>query len=55
MEFRQSITLKSLRKIEDYQKECDKYILRSLNFENYLQKVQNSTLSSFDDKKIISK
>ena len=33
------------------QKECDSYIIRSLNHEMYLQKVRKSTLSLFDDKR----
>ena len=36
---------------KDYQEECDKYIIRSLNHEMYLQKVRKSTLSIFDDKR----
>ena len=35
----------------DHQKECDNYIIRSLNHEMYLQKVKKSTLSIFDDKR----
>ena len=35
----------------DYQKECDNYIIRSLNHDMYLQKVRKSTLSLFDDKR----
>ena len=35
----------------EYQKECDNYIIRSLNHEMYLQKVKKSTLSIFDDKR----
>ena len=35
----------------EYQKECDNYIIRSLNHEMYLQKVKKSTLSHFDDKR----
>ena len=34
----------------EFQKECDNYILRSLNHEMYLQRVKESTLSIFDDK-----
>ena len=34
----------------DYKK-CDKYIIRSLNHEMYLQKVTKSTLFSFDDER----
>ena len=33
------------------QKECDNYIIRSLNHEMNLQKVRKSTLSLFDDKR----
>ena len=36
-----------------YQKECDKYIIRSINHEMYLQRVKKSTLSQFDDKRFI--
>ena len=36
---------------EEYQKECDNYIIRSLNHEMYLQLVKKSTLSIFDDKR----
>ena len=35
---------------EKYQKECDNQILRSLNHEIYLQQIQKTTLSLFDDK-----
>ena len=35
----------------EYQKECDNYILRSVNHEMYLQRVKKSTLSIFDDKR----
>ena len=35
----------------EYQKECDNYIIRSLNHEMYVQKVKKSTLSLFDDKR----
>ena len=35
----------------EYQKECDNYIIRSLNPEMYLQKVKKSTLSNFDVKR----
>ena len=35
----------------EHQKECDNYIIRSLNHEMYLQKVEKSTLSLFDDKR----
>ena len=36
---------------EEYQKECDNYIIRSINHEKYLQEVKKSTLSVFDDKR----
>ena len=36
---------------ENYQQECDNYILRSINHEMVLQKVKKSTLSIFDDKR----
>ena len=36
---------------EDYQQECDNYIIRSINHEMVLQKIKNSTLSIFDDKR----
>ena len=35
----------------EYQKECDNYIIRSLNHEKVLQKVRKPTLSIFDDKR----
>ena len=34
-----------------YQKECNNYIIRSINHEMLLQKVTKSTLSIFDDKR----
>ena len=36
---------------KEYRRECDNYIIRSLNHEMYLQLVQKSTLSLFDDKR----
>ena len=36
---------------EDYQQECDNYIIRSINHEMVLQEVKKSTLSIFDDKR----
>ena len=36
---------------KEYQKECDNYIIRSLNHDMHLQKVRKSTLSIFDDKR----
>ena len=36
---------------EEYQRECDNYIIRSINHEMILQKVKKSTLSLFDDKR----
>ena len=36
---------------QEYQQECDNYIIRSINHEMILQKVKKSTLSIFDDKR----
>ena len=36
---------------EEYQQECDNYIIRSINHEMVLRKVKKSTLSIFDDKR----
>ena len=36
---------------EDYQRECNNYIIRSINHEMVLQKVKKATLSIFDDKR----
>ena len=36
---------------KEYQRECDNYIIRSINHEMVLQKVKKSTLSIFDDKR----
>ena len=36
---------------KDYQNECDKEIVRSIDREMHLQKVKSSTLLSFDDKR----
>ena len=36
---------------EKYQEECENYILRSVNHAMYLQKLEKSTLSVFDDKR----
>ena len=36
---------------EEYQKECNHYLLRSINHEMYLQELKKSTLSIFDDKR----
>ena len=36
---------------EEYQQECDNYIIRSIIHEMVLQKVKKSTLSNFDDKR----
>ena len=36
---------------EEYQRECNNYILRSINHEMVLQEVKKSTLSIFDDKR----
>ena len=38
----------------EYQKECDNYIIRSINHEMVLQEVKKSTLSIFDDKRCYS-
>ena len=35
----------------EYQKECDNYIIRSINHDMYLQQVKKSALSIFDDKR----
>ena len=35
----------------DYQRECNNYIIRSINHEMVLQEVKKSTLSIFDDKR----
>ena len=35
----------------EYEKECDNYTLKSVNHEMYLQLVQKSTLTIFDDKR----
>ena len=36
---------------EEYQKECDNFIIRSINHDMILQKLKKSTLSIFDDKR----
>ena len=36
---------------DDYERECDNYILRSVDHEIYLQKIKKSSLSLFDDKR----
>ena len=35
---------------KEYQKDCNNYIIRSINHEMVLQKIKKSTLSIFDDK-----
>ena len=35
---------------DDYQKECDKFITRSINLDSYLQKIRTNTPSTFDEK-----
>ena len=35
----------------EYQKECDNYVIRSINHGMYLQKVRKSTLPPFDEKR----
>ena len=34
-----------------YQKECDKYVIRSINHDMNFQEVCKSTLSAFDEKR----
>ena len=36
---------------ENYEKECNVFILRSVNHEKYLQKNEKLTFSNFDDKR----
>ena len=36
---------------EEYQQECDNYIIRSINHKMYLQRVKKSASSQFDDKR----
>ena len=36
---------------KEYQRECENYIIRSINHEMHLQEVKKSTLSIFDDKR----
>ena len=36
---------------EEYQRECNNYIIRSIDHEMHLQEVKKSTLSFFDDKR----
>ena len=36
---------------EEYQRECNKYILRSINHEMHLQEIKKSTLSIFNNKR----
>ena len=36
---------------KEYQKECDKYSIQSINLEMYLQRVKKSTAPLFDDKR----
>ena len=36
---------------EEYQRECNVYIIRSINHEIYLQEMRKTTLSIFDDKR----
>ena len=36
---------------EEYQRECNNYIIRSINHEMQLQEVKKSKLSIFDDKR----
>ena len=36
---------------KEYRRECNNYILRSINHEKYLQEIKQPTLSIFDDKR----
>ena len=36
---------------EEYQQECDNYIIGSINHEMILQKIKKATISIFDDKR----
>ena len=36
---------------ENFQSECNYYVLRSINHEMHLQEIKKSTLSMFDDKR----
>ena len=36
---------------KEHQRECNKYFIRSINYEMHLQEVKKSTLSIFDDKR----
>ena len=36
---------------ENFQSECNNYVLRSINHELHLQEIRKSTLSVFDDKR----
>ena len=40
---------------EDYQRECNNYIIRSVNHEMYLQEIRKTTSSIFDDKRCYKK
>ena len=35
----------------EYRRECDNYIIRSINHQMYLQEVKKSKLTQFDDKR----
>ena len=35
----------------EYRKECENYLIRSINHDMYLQKVEKKALSSFDEKR----
>ena len=35
----------------DYKKECDNYVIRSINHNMYLQRVSKNSLSAFDEKR----
>ena len=36
---------------EDYQKECENYIIRSINHNMFMQRITKNSLSSFDEKR----
>ena len=36
---------------KEYQKTCDNYLIRSVNHDMFLQKVEKKTLSTFDEKR----
>ena len=51
---RKILNLRKIKKCldgEEYEKECDNYILRTLNHEMYLQEIKKSSLSTCHDKR----